>query len=157
MDYPYLAYLDMQNALRNGCQARADSLAGRLLACEGDLELELYPELLIAALRTLHPERDIAREARLEAPSVVRLGDCVQGVPRPFRLPLTNAGQQSLSVEGIEMSCSCLELFDDMDFTLAPGKPRNWKWNSPQTRKNESNGKSSSATADSSPSDASES
>ena len=124
MDYPYLAYLDMQNALRNGCQARADSLAGRLLACEGDLELELYPELLIAALRTLHPERDIAREARLEAPSVVRLGDCVQGVPRPFRLPLTNAGQQSLSVEGIEMSCSCLELFDDMDFTLAPGETK---------------------------------
>ena len=30
MDYPYLAYLDMQNALRNGCQARADSLAGRM-------------------------------------------------------------------------------------------------------------------------------
>lgn len=125
IEYPFLTYLEMENAIRNGDKEKTDSLALRLCSYEGDLDLELYPDLFITARENTIPGFDATEEANLNAPSVVNLHGCMTGKPKVFHIPVNNSGKKPLDVEGIEMSCSCLELFDDTDFTLMPGETRN--------------------------------
>lgn len=125
IEYPFLTYLEMENAIQKGDKEKTDSLAIRLCDYEGDLDLELYPNLFITAKENTMPDFDATEEACLKSPSVINLQEYTIGKPKVFHIPVTNSGKKPLAIKEIEMSCSCLELFDDMYFTLIPGETRN--------------------------------
>ncbi len=120
INYPYIAYLKMMNLAKHSKHEAAQLVAKQLLAFDNDLELEIYPELFIAAKGVIDSCYNSKVEPVLECVTFIELGDCERGVAKPFKIKILNSGNTPLEIKEIQLSCSCVKLIGDEMYTILP-------------------------------------
>jgi len=120
INYPYTAYLRMMNLDKYGKHETAQLVAKHLLTFDSDLDLEIYPELFIAAKGVIDSCYNPKVEPVLECVKLIELGRCEKGVAKSFKIEIFNSGNAPLEIKEVQLSCSCVKLIGDEMYTILP-------------------------------------
>ncbi|MDR2272477.1 MAG: DUF1573 domain-containing protein [Sphingobacterium sp.] len=111
LKYPYIDYLLMKAAVITNDTDLMISRAQKLLSTESSRNLELYKEEFIEAKKIIDPTFNIANAPSIRTTNKnIVLSDLKIGQSIPLDIILYNDGKESLKIEKIDMSCSCVTL-----------------------------------------------
>lgn len=123
--YPYVLWLQILNERNKGNEQYTISLAKQILSFQHSLHTSLYAALYADFYKEvryiINPQFDIRNVPVLEIEKdSIDLGNCMIGEEIDIKVELKNTGKETLLIHDVLVSCSCIELLNEKQYTIEP-------------------------------------
>lgn len=123
LQYPYADYLLLKTAVMSEDTTIMTKRARQLLRLETSGALELYKDEFIEARKILDPDFSLSKAPSIRAATdTINLEGLKVGQSIPIDIVLYNDGEETLKIEKINMSCTCVSLEGPDEGIIVKGK-----------------------------------
>ncbi len=119
--YPYSLFLKCFNEEKQGRHEDAVYWAKRMIENENSYYNHIYDDLHQEVKAIINPNY-LADASVLSVVEELKLENCKLKEAKPFSLMLTNSGKSPISIRDVVVSCSCLKLLSEKQYTLQPNQ-----------------------------------
>lgn len=111
LDYPYTHHLLLEKAIKEKDFLSLHEISKNLLAHESSFTIPLYKEVFVKAKQALNPSYNYEDRAKIStSKDTIYILNAEKGKDSLFDIYIKNKGNDTLKIEKIKTSCSCLSL-----------------------------------------------